>query len=62
MLEGGGAGLREIKARKKWDSYNSIINKIYLKIEDLSCPQFSYKSLNHYSYNEKGISIVKSVT
>ena len=27
----GDAGWRGIKGRKKWDSCNSIINKIYLK-------------------------------
>ena len=27
----GGSGQRGIKGRKKWDNYNSIINKIYLK-------------------------------
>ena len=26
-----GAGWRGIKGRKKWDDYNSIINKIYFK-------------------------------
>ena len=32
MLEGGGgAGCRRIKG-KKWDNYNSIINKTHLKI------------------------------
>ena len=25
------AGRQEIKGRKRWDNYNSIINKIYLK-------------------------------
>ena len=30
MLVGvGGAGQRGVKGRKKWDTYNSIINKIY---------------------------------
>ena len=33
MLEGGGAGPRGIKGRKKWDNCNSIISKIYLKRE-----------------------------
>ena len=32
MLVGGGAGQSRIKGRKKWDNFNSIINKIYLKI------------------------------
>ena len=27
----GSVGRRGIKGRKKWDTYNSIINKIYLK-------------------------------
>ena len=27
----GCTGQREIKGRKKWDNYNSLINKIYLK-------------------------------
>ena len=28
-----GTGQRGIKGRKKWDNYNSIINKMYLKKE-----------------------------
>ena len=32
LIKVGGARQREIKGRKKWDNYNSIINKIYLKI------------------------------
>ena len=32
MLEGGGVQWgRGIKAREKWDNYNSIINKVYHK-------------------------------
>ena len=33
MLRGDGIGQRGIKGRKKWDNYNKIINKIYLKIK-----------------------------
>ena len=29
----GDAGWRGVKGWKKWDNYNSIINKIYLKIK-----------------------------
>ena len=33
MLVGGGVhGRGELRGEKKWDNYNSIINKIYLKI------------------------------
>ena len=28
---GGGTGRKGRKGRKKWDNFNSIINKIYLK-------------------------------
>ena len=30
LVEGGGAGQRGVKGRKKWDNCNSIINKTYL--------------------------------
>ena len=34
MLVGGrSARQRRMKGRKKWDNFNSIINKIYLKIK-----------------------------
>ena len=29
----GCTGQRRVKGRKKWDNYNSIINKIYFKIK-----------------------------
>ena len=32
ILEGEGVQVQD-KGEKKWDKYNSIINKIYLKIE-----------------------------
>ena len=31
MLVEGGAGRKGIKGRKKWNNYNSIINKIFFK-------------------------------
>ena len=34
MMVEGGKGRRGIKGRKKWDNYNSIINKVYfLKLD-----------------------------
>ena len=33
----GVTGQKRIKGREKWDNYNSIINKIYLKIKKEFC-------------------------
>ena len=42
----GCAGWRGIKGRGKWDNYNSIINKIYLKIN-------KYKNVQSYQQIKK---------
>ena len=34
MLVGGGCKVEGEKGEKKWDNCNSIINKIYLKMEN----------------------------
>ena len=39
---GGCAGQMGIKRRKNWDNCNSIINKIYLKIEMINELIFNY--------------------
>ena len=33
LVKGGVTGQSSIKGRKKWDNFNSIINKIYFKIK-----------------------------
>ena len=43
----GGAGWRGIKGRKKWDNYNSIINKIYFKKSAGHIIQYLLKKNRH---------------
>ena len=49
----GVAGQRGIKGRKKWDNYNTIINKVYFRKtkQKKHCMQYQHKfnSYNHIS-------------
>ena len=55
MLVGGGTGCRGIKGRKKWNNYNSIINKMYLKIKKENVKRMRRSNRHRENINKKHI-------